>query len=385
MIWFLAMVGSLTVAVLFVLLRPMIRPPGSTGDDAEPVTDLFRRQLSSLDEELAEGRLTAQEAAVQHAEITRRLLAAADRAASGQDGPAPTPTHPPVRGRGGWGSDMSWRFGAAIVIAGLLPATAMVVYFAVGNPAAIDRTAGAIATDPHDAAELSAAADEITAHLQKAPEDARGWTLLGRTLAALGRVPAARDAYIRAIALSPNDVGLHAELGEVLVLAAHGTVTPEAEAEFAKAPDDPRSRYYSAEAALQRGDPAAARQKLQALLASAPADAPWRQSVADRLAELSQPAGPAASASAAGVTAPASGPTAQDVAAAQSMTPAAREAMIRGMVERLGQQLQQRPNDKAGWERLAHAYDVLGEPGKAQAARARAAAAGNGATPKAPP
>ncbi len=36
-----------------------------------------------------------------------------------------------------------------------------------------------------------------------------------------------------------------------------------------------------------------------------------------------------------------------------------------------------------GWARLAHAYDVLGEPDKAKAARARAAAAG--AAPSAAP
>jgi cytochrome c-type biogenesis protein CcmH len=373
MIWFLVVAAALTIAVLFVLLRPMTRPPGSADDQGEPITALFRQQLASLDDELAEGRLTPQEAAIQHAEITRRLLAAADRAQSGPAGPVSRQ------------ADMSWRFGAAIVIAGLLPTTAMVAYFTVGNPAAIDRTAGTSAGDPHDTTDLSAAADQLEAHLQQAPADVKGWTLLGRTLASLSRFPEARDAYARAIALSPGDIGLHAELGEVLVLGAHGTVPPEAAAEFAKAPDDPRSRYYSAEAALQRGDPAAARQKLQALLASASADAPWRQTVADRLAELSQPAGPTASASAPAATAPASGPTAEDVAAAQSMTPEARGAMIRGMVERLAQQLQQHPNDKAGWERLAHAYDVLGEPDKAQAARARAGAAGNGATPRASP
>ena len=49
--------------------------------------------------------------------------------------------------------------------------------------------------------------------------------------------------------------------------------------------------------------------------------------------------------------------------------------MIRGMVERLAQQLERRPDDPAGWARLAHAYDVLGLPDKAQAARAREAAA----------
>ncbi len=120
--------------------------------------------------------------------------------------------------------------------------------------------------------------------------------------------------------------------------------------------------------------PPAAKQKLQALLADAPADAPWRQTVADRLAELSPKAVSAAGARRRLRRRP--GPTAQDVAAAQSMTPEQRQAMIRGMVERLAQRLEQHPDDKAGWERLAHAYDVLGEPDKAQAARARATAAG---------
>jgi cytochrome c-type biogenesis protein CcmH len=255
----------------------------------------------------------------------------------------------------------------------------MAVYFAVGTPAAIAPAPAADAAGPHDAAELAAAADQIKAHLKQAPDDLRGWTLLGRSLAALGRFPEALDAYNHAIALSPGNVGLHAELGEVLVLEAHGTVTPEAEAEFNKAPDDPRSRYYAAEAALQRGDPKTAKAKLQAMLADAPADAPWRQTVADRLAELSQTGGSGAAASVPGPSASAPGPTAQDMAAAQSMTPEQRQAMIRSMVAGLASRLEQHPDDKAGWERLAHAYDVLGEPDKAQAARARAEAAGGNA------
>ncbi len=55
------------------------------------------------------------------------------------------------------------------------------------------------------------------------------------------------------------------------------------------------------------------------------------------------------------------------------MTPEQRQAMIRGMVEGLARRLEQHPDDKAGWARLARAYDVLGEPDKAQAARAREA------------
>ncbi len=367
MIWFSIVAGLLTLAALAILLRPLVGRPRPGAEEAEPVAALFGRELAAINEELAEGRLAPEQAETARTEITRRLLAAAERDDAGPDAPLDR------------ASETSWRIGAAVGIAGLLPAAAIAVYFAVGTPSAINRNAEIEATVPHGAAELAAAADQIKAHLQKAPDDLKGWTLLGRTLASLGRFPEALDAYNHAIALAPGNTNLHAEFGEVLVLQAQGTITPTAAAEFAKAPDDPRSRYYSAEAALQQGDPAAAKQKLQVLLAAAPPDAPWRQTVADRLAELASNTGPAATASA-----PGGGPTAQDVASAQAMTPEQRRAMIRGMVDRLAQRLERHPDDKAGWERLAHAYDVLGEPDQAQAARARAEANGNVATAAAP-
>jgi cytochrome c-type biogenesis protein CcmH len=101
------------------------------------------------------------------------------------------------------------------------------------------------------------------------------------------------------------------------------------------------------------------------LLATAPAEAPWRKVVQERLAEIAPGDEPPA--------AKGSGPTAHDVAAAQSMSPKERQAMIRSMVDRLAARLEQNPNDKDGWSRLAHAYDVLGESEKAEAARTRAA------------
>jgi cytochrome c-type biogenesis protein CcmH len=369
MIWILIAAGLLSAIVLAFLLAPMIRPRGGLDNEEEPVAEMFRGQLAALDQELAEGRLTPQDAEASRTEITRRLLAAADHEA----GIA-------ANGSARRGGDLAWRFGAAVAIAGLLPATALAIYFAVGSPGTVEHAVDTTAQSPHDATELAAAADKIRAHLQQAPDDLKGWTLLGRTLASLGRFDEAGDAYTRATALAPENAALHAEFGEVLVLAAQGTVTPAATGEFAKAPEDPRSRYYAAEAALQQGNPAAAKAKLQALLASAPPDAPWRQAVADRLAELS--ANGAAAPTSGAAESP--GPTAQDVAGAATMTPEQRQAMIRGMVERLAQRLEQHPDDKAGWERLAHAYDVLGQPDKAQAARARAAAASSTSPAAAP-
>ena len=358
MIWFWTIAGLLILLALAALLRPLVWRAGRDPGRGEAAVAVFRRQLADIDTELAQGRLALDDAAATRTEITRRMLAAADQEYA-EIGIAPANS-----------ADASWRIGAAVGVAGLLPAAAIAIYFAVGAPAAINppATAGtAHAAGPHDVTELAVAADQLKARLEREPDHPEGWVLLARTSASLQRFDEAREAYRRAIAFKPDEPQLHAELGEVLVLAAGGTVTPAAEEEFAKSGNDPRARFYDAEAALQRGDNAAAKTGLQALLADAPVDAPWRKIVAARLAEIA-PGEPQA-----GAKTPA-GPTGQDIAAAQSMSPEERQAMIRGMVERLAARLDQNPDDKEGWTRLAHAYDVLGETDKAQAARARAAA-----------
>ena len=360
MIWFWMMAGFLILVALAALLRPLIWRTGRGANEGAAAVAMFRRQLADIDTELAQGRLVSDEAAATRTEITRRMLASADRERG--EAAAANP------------AEISWRIAAAVGVAGILPAAAIAVYFAVGAPAAINLpTAASTAARPHDATELAAAADQLKARLEREPDHPEGWVLLGRTLATLQRFDEADDAYRRAISLKPDQPQLHAELGEVLVLEAGGTVTPAAEAEFGKSGNDPRARFYGAEADLQRGDNGAAKTALQALLADAPVDAPWRKIVAARLAEIA-PGEPQA-----GAKTPA-GPTAKDIAAAQSMSPEERQAMIRGMVERLAARLDQNPEDKEGWARLAHAYDVLGETEKAQAARARAAAVGAPAT-----
>jgi cytochrome c-type biogenesis protein CcmH len=360
MIWFWIIAGLLVLAALIALLKPLLWAMPKSAEEGESVLAVFRRQLLNLDSEIAQGRLAPSEAAAVRAEVTRRMLAAADQETENSRSVASS------------SSGTSWRIGAAIGIAALLPAAALAIYAAVGAPSAIERggsTAAAPATD--DRAKLTAAAEQLKARLQQEPGHVEGWVLLARTFVSLERYPEARSAYNQAIALAPKEPRLHAEFGELLVLAAGGKVNAEAEAEFAKAGDDPRARFYGAEAALQRGDREAAKATLRELLATAPAEAPWRKVVQERLAEIAPDEQPP--------VAKGSGPTAQDVAAARSMSPEDREAMIRSMVDRLAARLEQNPNDKDGWTRLAHAYDVLGETEKAEAARTRAAqVAGSG-------
>ena len=61
------------------------------------------------------------------------------------------------------------------------------------------------------------------------------------------------------------------------------------------------------------------------------------------------------------------------------MSAAEQNRMIRSMVQRLADRLKENPDDRAGWQRLARAYEVLGKTEKARDAKARAdALAGKG-------
>ena len=59
------------------------------------------------------------------------------------------------------------------------------------------------------------------------------------------------------------------------------------------------------------------------------------------------------------------GPTAEDVRAAENMSTADQQEMIRGMVDGLAERLKNEPEDIEGWRMLARSYGVLGEPDKA--------------------
>jgi cytochrome c-type biogenesis protein CcmH len=73
------------------------------------------------------------------------------------------------------------------------------------------------------------------------------------------------------------------------------------------------------------------------------------------------------------------GPTAGDVRNAETMPPADRMAMIRGMVESLAARLEQSPRDVEGWIKLIRSRKVLGETEAARQALQRAFAVFDGA------
>lgn len=267
MILFWSIAVLLVLATLGVLLYPLLRPKAQAEDDRQALVAVFRRELAEVT--LDEAGLSREEAAAQRTEITRRLLASAERKSR--------------RLEPGSRMEKSLRLAAVAAIAAVLPLTAFALYFAYGTPAAID--AGTAMTKS-PALALDGAVARLQKQLAHDPNHPGGWVLLARSLATLGRFGEAEKAYAKAIELDPGNRELHGELGEALVLNAGGTVTTAAKHEFALDPKNPRSRYYLAEAALQKGDLKKGVAALKTLLAEAPAGAPWRTLVAKRLRDV---------------------------------------------------------------------------------------------------
>jgi cytochrome c-type biogenesis protein CcmH len=218
----------------------------------------------------------------------------------------------------------------------------------------------------------------------------------------LGRFDDAVEARRKALEILGPNVARLGDLGEAIVMASNGVVTPEAKSLFERAistdAEDVMAEYYLGLSAKQEGRRDEAARRWTALVSKAREGAPWLPLVKHALAQIDEKAptrvAPASSAAVtspspavtgkAGANAPAvaiapPGPNASQVAAAAQMAPAERNEMIEGMVARLAQRMSENGSDVEGWLRLIRAYSVLGEREKAlsAAANARAALVGN--------
>jgi cytochrome c-type biogenesis protein CcmH len=269
------------------------------------------------------------------------------------------------------GSNVRLRRVAAVVALIGLPIVAVATYLPLGSPRLADvplaeRTREAPGKQP-----LEQLVAQVEQHLEKNPADGRGWTVLAPVLARLGRFDDSVRAFRKAITYNGETADRRADLGEVMAAAANGVVTAEAKGEFERAlaldANQVKASYFLGLAAEQDGRKQDAAAIWRAMLAKGPADAPWRPLVTAALTRVTgePPAAPALSP--------------ETMAAAKDMNASDREAMIKGMVERLASRLKQNGDDVEGWLRLVRAYQVMGDQEKVRSALsdARQAVSGN--------
>lgn len=365
MIWLGFTLIALTT--LGFLLWPLLRARHAANSRKAHDITVYRAQLAEIDEELARGSLTESEAGAAKLEIQRRLLRA-DAAAEGKTATA---------------SRRSVIAGATVILL-LVPVLGSGIYLAIGRPDATQVDLAAMQQRAAQEAKLRADTERMIAQLRERlaidPGRADGWLLLGRSLLAIDRAAEAVPALDRVITLQPDDAEAYALRAEAQTLAADGSVTPAAQRDFRavleREPQHPGARYYLGLARLQEGDTRGAYDDWYALAADSPADAPWLDVVQARLRELAPRLGIAlAQAVPEPKAAAPTGPSREQMEAAQQMSAEDRNAMVRGMVDRLAERLRENPNDADGWLQLARAREVLGEAEAAREALRRAVAA----------
>ena len=190
----------------------------------------------------------------------------------------------------------------AAALAALPVALAFTLYLWLGRPDMPDMPFAERGPEAARHAELVSLAARLEAHLEDAPEDARGWRILAGAWRGLGRMEETADALARAVqaegGLDAAPGGLLADYGEARTTAAAGMVTPEALAAFQAAlrqePGHPKAWHYLAIERLQSGDERRALALWRGLEAASGPDAPWSAAVRERIAGLVRRLGPAA-------------------------------------------------------------------------------------------
>jgi cytochrome c-type biogenesis protein CcmH len=186
----------LAAALAFVLVpllrrRPRVAGKGDAGDAA--------RRLRALDEALAAGVLEADEYA--------RKRAALDGGAA-LDGAATAPASRPRSA-----------FVALLLVALLLPASALLLYRLVGAPAALDGANRQPAAGADAAPQMEQAIAALATRLEQHPDDVEGWALLGRAYQATGRSDEALAAFRRAHEEAPDNPAVTIEYAQALAMS----------------------------------------------------------------------------------------------------------------------------------------------------------------------
>lgn len=366
--------ASLILLTVGIVLYPLLKH--RTSNDPQRVDfDLvvYRKQLAELEQEVESGLLTKDQADEGRVEIYRRILSAEDAERK------KTTLSARLHGR---------RATTAVIalITAIVPIGSVIVYGLLGSPQ--------LRGEPyawrlrHDAVLIAATtAEKLSQQLKNGPSTAADYRRLGNNYFKAGDYDKAAEASRRAIELGANDAASWSELGEAVVMASGGAVAPEALVAFTNAisldQHDNRARFYLGLAESQIGNFKQAVAIWRDLEEGSDPNATWLPMVQGHIKAFAKqggfdpqsvrPSPPSVAALRAAIGAMTGAIHNMTAAAkpstmASSSVPAAQDTMIRSMVARLDAEMHRKPNDVAGWVRLAHAYNVLGQSDQARTA-----------------
>ena len=239
--WILAAL-MLAVALGFVLV-PLLRTRRAAGPTTvEANLEVLRGQRREIEADVAAGLLPPEARDEALAELLARAdedLAAREPAAGGAGAP-----------RKPW------------ILAGMsgFAVTALVIgtYLALGSPTALDPGSTAAAPAAVSDQQIVAMVESLAQKVKERPQDAQGWALLARSMAALGRFQESADAYGHLATLLPGDAQVLADWADSLGMAQGRTLAGKpyelAKKALAIDPAHPKALALAGTAALDSGE-----------------------------------------------------------------------------------------------------------------------------------
>jgi cytochrome c-type biogenesis protein CcmH len=335
----------MTIGAVVAVCWPLVRR--QKADRSGSDIAVYRDQLEEIDRDQTAGLIGGVEAKAARVEVSRRLIAAAETAKAANAAAAPGPAR-------------RYRFVTLAATIVLLPLGAAVTYLSLGSPNLIPFSMNAEAGGQQLPEGIEQTVAEVEKYLEANPKNGRGWELLAPVYLRLGRFDDAVTARRNALAIFGPDAARLGDLGEAIIMASNGVVTPEAKGLFERAnaaePDDVMAQYYLGLSAKQEGRRDEAEKRWRALLSSAPEGAEWLPLVRNALARIDEKGRSVVVGAPSAVVAP----------------PEHNGDAIEAMVERLAERLQKDGSDVQGWIQLVRSYRVLGKADKVKAAIAGA-------------
>ncbi|HST02069.1 MAG TPA: c-type cytochrome biogenesis protein CcmI [Usitatibacter sp.] len=241
---FVVIAALMTLVALAFVLVPLARVPRAAGPSlAEANLEVLRSQRREIEADAASGLIGSEERDAALADLVAR--AQGELALPGEAAAAPAARKP-------------WT--TIAIVAAALPALAIGTYLALGDPTALRPRPAAAQMDD---AQIVAMVESLAVKVRERPDDARGWALLARSLAALGRFDESAKAYEHLVGLVPDDAQVYADYADALAMAQGRTLAGKpyelARRALAIDPRNPKALALAGSAAMDGGDfPAAA-------------------------------------------------------------------------------------------------------------------------------
>lgn len=275
---------------LAFLLPPLLQretenvSPDSSSKEAN--VEVYRDQLAELQNDLKNGLISEDQYQQDRQEFERRLL----EDVAVKDTPATI--------------KFSTSRNLVYIIALALPVIAVVFYLRVGHPSAFSATpvpAGRSRAAPTpsetDAAGFSpqrieANVSALAKKLEQNPNDAAGWSMLGRSYSSLGKYSEASAAYKKAVDLKSDDADLLADYAFALAMANEKKLAGEPTEIIKKAlkidPENPKVLELAGSAAFEAKDYKLAINYWEKLLKKVSSDPEISQALSERIAKAQQ-------------------------------------------------------------------------------------------------